>query len=522
MRACIVLLIAVAALAGAPLWAAEEPQPPADAQGPAVTSAEGSAQSGAEGAAPSEGEERVAHILLRSGDVFNSATFELTAKALVVETPYSGKVEIDRNALAGITFGTGRSDRVLDRGKRERDLLQMLAGDTISGGVVRSEDGKLLVKTFYGGGKESAIPLDGIEYVLFATPSEAEGTEASEAEAAAPKPEPGLVRVIFVNGDVVSGTLEGYKNGTFRLATRSAGTLHFTTDEIQSLHNAAKSHQFFPGGLAEAFMRLFESSTEMRRQYMNVLPTLVRGFLSEGDTEDALYIFHHMASYELDWYDLARAFETANLPDAALECYERMYEGRRNNPYVYRQLSQAYQRHGRYAKAAEVYEELLKQATSALPNSGITEAEVHMALAEAYTKTGEPEKAITHLRAVLNDAAADPAMRQQARAALVDSFSKTGQLDELIARYTDEAHTLDEQIGQGYLGLVAAYIERGKFSKARMQHDRLVALGLDEYAAKAKALLDQAESAGGEEEAPAGNDEDESGNGNDTGTGDKE
>jgi tetratricopeptide (TPR) repeat protein len=493
MRALIGLLIAVAALVAAPLWAAEEP-----------------ATSAAEGPSPSEGGERVARILLRSGDVFNSAHFELTPKALTVETPYSGKVEIDRHALAGITFTTGHDEQVLERGKRERDLLQMLAGDTVSGEVVQSEDGKLRVKTFYAGGKESAIPLDAIEYVLFAASAEEEATTA--------KPEPGLVRVIFINGDIVSGTLEGYKNGAFRLATRSAGTLHFTTDDMQSLHNAAKSHQFFPGGLAEAFLRLFESSTEMRRQYLNVLPTLVRGFLAQGDADDALYIFHHMANYDLDWYDLARAFETANLPDAALECYERMYEGRRNNPYVYRQLYEAYKRHGRYAKAAEVYEELLTQAGAALPNSGISEAEVRMALAEAYAKLGEHEKAIGHLRAVLDDTSADPSMRQQARAALVDSFGKIGQLDDLIARYTAEVSTLDNQIGQDYLALVAAYIDRGKLTKARLQHERLVALGLDEYAAKAKALLDAAESAGTEEEAPAGRDEagatDETGNGN--------
>jgi len=463
MRSLIALLAVAVVLVVPPLYAAEDEGAPA---------------------------ERVARVLIRSGDAFHGAGLELTPELVRVETPYSGTVDIDRRAVAGITFTTGRDAQVLDRGKRERDTLQMLTGDTISGEIIRSDDGTLLVKTFYAGGKETSIALDKVEYIIFATPGDEDALEL--------KPDP--VRVIFANGDVVSGTLAGFKSDAFRLETQYAGAVRFTTDDIQSLHNVAKSRQLFPGGLAEAFMRLFESSSEMRRQYMNILPTLVRGFLAQGDVDGALYIFNRMARYELDWYDLARAFEAAKLPDAALECYERMYNRRRNNPYVYRQLYQAYKRHGRYAKAAEVYEELLKQATSTLPSAGIQEGEVRMALAEMYAKLEEHEKAIGHLRKVLDDASTNPATRHQARAALVDSFNKIGQLDELIGRYTTEAATLDTQLGQDYLALVEHYIERGKLTKARMQHERLAELGLNEYAARAKALLDEAENAQPEDE----------------------
>lgn len=434
----------------------------------------------AEDAPAGEAAEPQARVLIRSGDLLRGTGLAITDKHVRLETPYSGTVTLDRRAVAGIAFTTGY-DKQIREASGERDAVHVTAGDKISGEIVQTDEGKLLVKTVYAGGKETRIALDKIAYITFAGPGG--GFEL--------KPDP--VRVVFVNGDVVGGTLAGFKDGAFRLDTQYAGTLRFSTDDMQSLHNVTKSRQFFPGGVAEAFMRLFEQSSDMRRQYINILPTLVRGFLSQGDVESALYIFHHVSGYNLDWYDLARAFEAAKQPDAALQCYERMYAQRRHSPYVFRQLFQAYTRYGRHAKAAEVYEELLKQPPRNLASSGITESQVRMALAGVYAKLDEHDKAVAHLRKVLDDPAAEADTRHEARTALVEGFKKIGRLEELVTKYTAEMAALDEQLGADYLALVEKYIERDKLTKGRKELKRLEYLGLDTYAAKARALLDEAE-----------------------------
>jgi tetratricopeptide (TPR) repeat protein len=472
MRLLIVLLAVAATLSiPARLPAAEGDASEANASGANASQAEGA-------------EERQARVLISSGDVLRGTDLAVTDKAVQVKTPHSGTVAIDRRVVVGITFGPGHDEDIRDAGG-ERDVLYMTTGDKVSGDILASADASLVVKTFYAGGRESRIPLDKVDYITFAPPSADEALEL--------QPDP--VRVILANGDIVGGKLTSFRNGVFRLETQYAGTIEFKADDMHSLHNAAKSRQFFPGGLAEAFMVLFERSGELQRNARSLLPSLTRSLLAQGDYEGALYVLQRMGRYDLDpwtYQQLAEAFEAAKQSDAALICYERMFDQRSRTLHVYRQLYQAYTRHGRYAKAAEVYEELLEQPAGELANYGYKVPQVHMALAETYEKLEDYEKAIGHLRQVVDDASAEPGTRQQARAALVSTFNKIGQLDELIGKYLTQIKGLDDQLGADYLTLVERYIERDKLAKARVQVERLRTLGLDEYAARGQAMIDQA------------------------------
>jgi len=364
-------------------------------------------------------------------------------------------------------------------------VVYLKSGDKVSGEVFKTGDGTLLVKTFYGGGRESEIALDKIDYITFSPPSADEALEL--------KADP--MRVIFSNADVVGGTLVGFKNGTFSLETQYAGTLQFKTDGIQSLHNVEKSRQFFPSGLADAFIYLFENTGQLQHQYRNLLMGLCQGLLGAGDTEGALKLLQRMGKHDVDLWtyeQLGRAFADAKLPDAAMVCYERIYAMRKRGIHIYRNIFQGYMRLERYAKAAEVYEELLKEPAAERAQYGFNEPEIRMALADVYDKIEEYEKAIGHLRALLDDPGTDPATRQKARTAMVAGFKKIGRLDELVDKYQAEATTLDDQLGKDYLALVQRYVDVGKLAKARVQYERLVALNLDDCAAQAKALIDNA------------------------------
>jgi len=455
-----------------------------------------------EAPAPSNAEAREARVIIRSGDFLRGPTLEVTSKLVSVETPYSGAVKIDRRAVAGIAFGPGHDTEIVGT-QGEADVLFLTTGDKISGTITRTDGDTLRIEAVYSGGKETSIALEQIDYLTLGKPGAENALEL--------KPEP--LRVIFANGDMVSGTLVSFKSDAFRLDTQYAGRLEFTTDDIQSLHNVEKSQQLFPGGLAEAFVRVIEGSGEIRRRSRDIFPILVQGFLSQGDVEGALYVFRRMGRYNIDPYtysELANAFEAAKQPDAALLAYEQMFRHRRRQPEAFRMLFHAYARHGRYAKAAEIYEDLLKQPTEVLASSSITEPDVRMALAEVYTKLEEYERAIGHLRKVLDDPQTEPSKRQEARTILVNCFKKTGQLDELVAAYTAEMETLDEQLGKDYLALVEQYIARDRLAKARMQVERLQHLGLDEYAAQAQALLDAARGTRPEDEPePDENDNEE-------------
>ena len=457
MRLMIVLLAAVTLVAaGRPLCASQEEKAP----------------------------EPQMRTLVRSGDSLSGTALVITAKVVRFKTAYSGTVELDRRAVAGIVLAGAHDQEVLETGAQS-DTLYLTSGDKVSGEILETDEGKLVVKAVYLGGNETRIALDKIEYFTFAP---ATGDEKLEL---APDP----VRVIFANGDLVGGRLVSFKSGTFRLETQYAGTLRFGTDEIQSLHNTTKSRQIFPRGLAEAFMELFEKSRALRDQHRNILPPLVRGFLDQGDVAGAIYIFERMAPYNVDPYtyeQLANAFEAAKQGEAAIQAYERMYKDRRNNPRVFERLFRAYKKHGRYARAAEVYEELLKQPATTLASYGHQEAKIRMDLVEVYTKLEAHDKTIAHLRKVIEDPSARDSTRHRARTALVESFKKVGRLEELVERYSAEVTALDTELGTRYVALVAEYIDRGKLTKARAQVKRLEQLGLDEHAAQAKALIEQA------------------------------
>ena len=468
MRLLTLFLLAVVLVPASALLAADDTPPAGDAK-PTETSI---------------------RVLIRSTDQVRGTDLVVDEKTVTIKTPHSGALAVDRRAVAGIAFGPGFDRKILEA-SGERDVLYMKTGDKVSGDLLRAADGKVAVKTFYGGGRETAIDFDKLSYITFAVPATENALEL--------KPDP--VRVIFDNGDVLGGTLAGFKNGTFRLDTQYAGSVEFSTDRIQSLHNMANSHQFLPGGLAEAFMRLFDQSGELQRNFRNILLSLVQAFLSQGDAEGALYVLQRMERYSIDvWtYDqLARAFENAKQQEAALLCYERMYEQRGNNIQVFRQIYQAYMRYGRTADAAAVYEELLKQPGEQLANYGYKEADIRVSLAEAYQKLEQYDKAVGHLRKVLDDPAADASMRAQARAVLVENFKKIGaaggdpRLDELVAKYSDEVKGLDEQLGKEYLSLVLKYIELERLTKARLALDEMKRRVPDEYVAQAQAALDKA------------------------------
>jgi len=433
-------------------------------------------------AAEEQPEPAEARVVIATGDSLHGTGLTLTDKAVLIETPYSGTVEIDRRAAAGIVFGSARDEQVL-AAAADRDVVQLTGGDKISGDVVRTADGAVVVKAFYAGGRESQIELDTIDFIAFAKPGDDESFELTADP----------VRVILTNGDVVGGTLAGFKRDVFRLETQYAGVLSFTLADVQSVHNTATSHQFYPGGPADAFVELLEHSGWLEREPGKLFLSLIRGLLNRGDPEGAIRLLGRMARYDIQpwtYQEVARAFEQAKQPDAALVCYERMYAFRHRNPYIYRQLYDAYIASDRHAKAAEIYEELLKEPDGQNAGYGLGEPQVRVALAEVYNKLDEHEKAIDHLRRVLGATGVDETTRAKASELLVSTFEKVGRLDELIDKYLAEADELDAQLGRDHVALVGRYVELGKLAKARLEIEQLERLGLDDAAATAKALLD--------------------------------
>ncbi len=436
-------------------------------------------------AAQEQPQQSQARVVIATADALRGTGLTLTDNAVLIETPYSGQVEIDRRAVAGIVFGSGRDEEVL-AAAADRDVVQLTSGDKISGDVVGTADGAVVVKAFYAGGRESQIELDKIDYVAFAKPGDDEPFELA--------PDP--VRVILTNGDVVGGRLASFKRDVFRLETQYAGVLSFKLADVQSVHNTETSHQFYPGGPADAFVQLLEHSGWLEREPGKLFLSLIRGLLNRGDAEGAIRLLDRMARYDIQPYtyqEVARAFEQAKQPDAALVCYERMFAFRHRNPYIYRQLYDAYIASGRHAKAAEIYEELLKEPDGQHAGYGLSEPQVRVALAEVYNKLEEHEKAIAHLRRVLGASGVEQATRAKARELLVSTFEQVGRLDELIDKYLAEADELDAQLGRDHVALVERYVEIGKLAKARLELEQLERLGLDDDAATAKALLEHAE-----------------------------
>ncbi len=420
------------------------------------------------------------HVYLRNADHISGKELILDDRALSVVTPHCGKVVVERPAIKGISPDTRNASKIFQL-TSDSDLVYNRNGDRLSGQIVGMKDDALFVKTSFAGDQTARVELSQLDYLAFASQSKPE-----------PAADPGEFRVIFPNGDVISGKIAGVESGQFVLDPPYSDKVRFDVSAFRSLHSRRLSKEFFPGGVAEALMNLLERSGEIRASFNYVFPALVKSFLKDGDKDGALLIFQRISSYLTDQYVFQRIgeeFLANNMFDAAVQAFEKMMESAPNYYYAYAKLFAVYAKMEKYSEAAQMYERLLSDPAINIEAFGLTPSKVRMELSDIYLKLKQFDKATEQLRRVIVSPNEPDDVRKTALANLIRILKEQGKIEALTDRYKAELAEKNKIIGEGYLELVRSYVTEGKVMKAKTYVQRLEELGLIEYAEKASQLI---------------------------------
>lgn len=422
------------------------------------------------------------HVYFNNEDHVTANELTLKEASVFIVTSSCGKMVVEQAGIKGVSREIARAEEILQF-TGESDVVHNRNGDRLSGQIVEIKDGVISIQAYFTQGRVVTVKLEELDFL----------TLASDKKADAPKVA-NVTRVIFLNGDIVSGEIKAFQAGEFNLDPPYGEAVRFGTTAFRSLHNAKESKEFYAGGVAEAFMDIIERSGEAAGIYYQVYPSLVKSFLKEGDPQAALHVFRRITGYQNNPYIFQRVgdeFLAADMVEPAIEAYEKMIQASPTYYGAYSKLFNAYLKLGKNAEAAATYERLLSTPTVNLSGYGLDASQVRMELSDLYVKLKEFDKAAEHLRQIIVTSPETKDFRQAALSKLIGIFREQGKVETLIERYRAELAEKNKVLGESYLGLVQTYLGEGHIMKAKTYVDRLEQLGLTEYAAKARQLVDE-------------------------------
>jgi len=422
------------------------------------------------------------HVYLKNTDHISGEELRLDESSLSILTPHCGQVVIERSAVKGISRDLERAEEILGF-TGEPDLIHNRNGDRLSGKLVQIKDDTVFIKAFFAGDGIIEVKVEQLDYLVFASQQKAQPTSGPED-----------VRVIFTNGDVISGKAVGFEAGRFVLDPPYSEKLRFGAGAFRSLHNAKHSREFFEGGIAEALMDVLERSGQPGGNFSRVFPALVKSFLKEGDERGAQIVLRRISPKVMDQYVfqmIGDEFLANNMPDAAVRAYEKMLEKSSTYYYAYSKLFNAYVKMRRYSEAAAIYERMLSNPTVRLSTYGMSVAKIRTDLSDVYIKLKEYGKAADQLRQIIASPTEKEDTRKNALSKLIGIFKRLGKIESLIEKYNAELAENEKLLGESYLEMVRIYLDEGKIMKAKSYLQRLDELGLAEYSEKGRQFMQE-------------------------------
>ena len=215
-----------------------------------------------------EGEQREISVFMQNGDHLSATEVTLQGDTLTVTLPYTAALEVQRDAVAGLTIEPGKGAEIKE-GSAEGDRLATTKGEVLTGRILLIDASAVKLAPAFAPDTSSSIPLDRVSYCIF--------EHATSEESAAP--EDGIVRIIFTNNDLLTGTVLGFSEGQFGFKPVWGKEFAFKPADYQAIHNAQTSKGFIEGGLAAAIMTLLKNAKSAQSYSHNVYIALVRAFI---------------------------------------------------------------------------------------------------------------------------------------------------------------------------------------------------------------------------------------------------
>ena len=417
-------------------------------------------------------------LLLKNGDHLTATKVYLQDGVFSVVLPYSGKLVVDKEYVLGFAYEEGVASAITEE-PSEKDRVGTSKGDVLSGTIDSIGDENLALHPSFAPDSTSRIDLSKLTYCAFGN-RKSEPAELTDD----------MVRVIFLNGDLMTGKIAGFAEGKFTFKPLAGNEFAFPIGQYQAIHNAKESKQFIEGGLAAAIMDLMNKSSSANAYGYNIYVALVRAFIDQDDTDSAVYIFDHLEQNKVQPYmyrQLADEFYRKQYYELAYRAYEKVIASKQDYVDPLRYI-ECLIKVDKTAEAAAACEQFLADE-NALTRRGRNPIDIHMKAAELFTEIKDYDKATEHLQAVITDPASKEYKRDDAKQKLIAIYKERGQLDNLIERYKTQLDESEKTIGEGMVLLIGKYIEQGKLTKAKVEFERLKQMEMQEYTAKAEKII---------------------------------
>jgi pentatricopeptide repeat protein len=430
-------------------------------------------------------------VSLANGDHVSAEEITLAEGKLSIKLPYAGTIQVGKEQVLSLVFPAGMSTPIGTE-TVENDTIYTLKGEVLSGSIISIDKTAIKLMPSYAPEKTSTVLFDKVSYCML----------KKEKGAVPTVNDPDLVKIIFVNGDLLTGKITGLTDGKFTFQTNGGAQFAFAPGQYQTIHNAATSKQFIEGGLAAALLNVLRNADNIRSYGNYLFITLVRGFIKSNDIDGAVYIFDHMSDFSVEPYiyqQLAEEFNRSQLYDLALKAYRIVLDTNPRNVYDYDRIIDVYVKLDKKGEAAEVCEKFLEQKEN-LVNYGRNPIDLHLRAADLYKDVKNYAKATEHLQTIITDPNSKEYKRSDARQKLIDIYKEQGQLDKLISNYRKQLDVNEKAIGDGMLLLIEKYAEQGRLTKAKYEFERLKQFGLTDYVAKAEQIISKMENTNPEDE----------------------
>ena len=432
---------------------------------------------------PCAEEQECITIFLYNGDHIFAQDLTLLDSHFTIRIPYADELTIDKKHVLGLAYQQGEIAEITEV-VAEKDTVKTTKGEVISGTIESIQEDGLKIRPSFAPENISTISLNRISHITF------KGQNNGKSEIAA---DANIVKVIFINGDLLTGTITGFADGTFQFKPLLGSEFSFAISQYQTIHNVITSKQIFEGGLAAAIVELLKKAGDTRSYGNNVFVAVVRGLINDKDLDGVSYIYDHLSEFLVEPYiqrQLADEFYRNELYELSIKAYSNLFDSDNRFLYDYEKLIKSYEKLDRIAEAAEACEKILGN-TDMMTRQGKNPIDLHLMVADLYIDLDNFPKAAKHLEAIIADPGSKDYKRTDARKKLIELYEKQGKLDTLISDYNEKLEQYDKTIGEGTILLIARYMEQGKITKAKVEFQRLKTLGMEEYVARAEEIMSE-------------------------------
>lgn len=422
-------------------------------------------------------------INFSNGDHILTEELNFSSDRMNVKLPYAGIIQLNKEQITSIVFPSGKADSVTIE-PVETDTVFTIKSEIISGKIISIDKNNLKIIPSYAPEKTSTISLDKVTYCLFKKKVSAFDQQAQNQ-----------VKIIFTNGDLLTGNISQYNNGKFYFKPLVGNEFAFTPDQYQTIHNTKTTRQFIEGGLAAGLVNVLKNADNIRSYGSYLFLAVIRGFIKSNDLEGAIYIFDHLSEFSIEPYiyqQLANEFYRAQQYELAVKAYKTLINSKQRSYYDYDKIIDAHLKLNKKAEAAELCEKFLEQKEM-MVNYGRNPIDMHLKAANLYYEIKNYAKATEHLQAVITDKTSNEYKRNEARQKLIGIYKENGQLDALIGNYRKQLDDSEKTIGEGMLLLIKRYAEQGKFTKAKYELESLRKISTNDYIKQAEEIISKLE-----------------------------